>query len=650
MAQFIPELTQFVLKNMATDGERRVARFLQKYLDDDCLVWCNVPMGRKRLYADFLVLIPGRGLLCLEVKDWHLRILRRMNKTECDLEIDGILKTEKHPLEQARKYVQNITNLLSAEKRLQQQDGNHQGRLLMPYGQGVIFTQFSHDEICKVTSDSARLDVLMPRKQTLYSNDLKLSRDTDEVREQIFAMFPYHFEHCLSKEQIDLIRWHLFPEIRLGVPEQQELFIDENPVITETAEDTEILCKPIVAPDIIKIMDIQQEQLARNMGSGHRVIHGVAGSGKTLILTMRCEYLAEQCQKPVLVLCYNIALATKLRSIIQQKGLADKVRVHHFHEWCIDLYKTFGLHTFKSNKKLPFYEIALQAVLAAMQAGRLPENLYDAVLIDEGHDFEPDWLRLVTYVLDKDSDHLLLLYDDAQAIYKNGSHLGFSLASVGIKAQGRTTILRLNYRNTKEIIGFAYLFAQGKILPRHVADDNQIPLVEPEAAGVNGLSPYVRRCDSWQSELEFLEGRLEQWLKKDHIPLSDIAIICYRKEQCDDVCALLKKKAIEHIALQYSETRKKYCPDSEAVLVCTMHSSKGLEFSRVMLMGICALESKTKQQELEHTRLLYVAMTRAQSYLMITVSGKNNVYCDRIYRLYEEYRMGNGLLKTRIEQ
>ncbi|STI82993.1 DNA helicase II [Escherichia coli] len=30
----------------------------------------------------------------------------------------------------------------------------------------------------------------------------------------------------------------------------------------------------------IKIMDIQQEILARNIGDGHRVIHGVAGSGK----------------------------------------------------------------------------------------------------------------------------------------------------------------------------------------------------------------------------------------------------------------------------------------------------------------------------------------------------------------------------------
>jgi len=57
-------------------------------------------------------------------------------------------------------------------------------------------------------------------------------------------------------------------------------------------------------------MDLQQEQLARSLGVGHRAIHGVAGSGKTMILGYRAEYLAKaaagaDADKPVLVLCYN---------------------------------------------------------------------------------------------------------------------------------------------------------------------------------------------------------------------------------------------------------------------------------------------------------------------------------------------------------
>ncbi|MCP6547887.1 restriction endonuclease, partial [Klebsiella pneumoniae] len=63
-------------------------------------------------------------------------------------------------------------------------------------------------------------------------------------------------------------------------------------------------------PNIIKIMDTQQELLARSLGEGHRIIHGVAGSGKTLILLYRCLHLAKDnnLKKPILVVCYNIML------------------------------------------------------------------------------------------------------------------------------------------------------------------------------------------------------------------------------------------------------------------------------------------------------------------------------------------------------
>jgi hypothetical protein len=57
---------------------------------------------------------------------------------------------------------------------------------------------------------------------------------------------------------------------------------------------------------MVKIMDMEQEKLARNMGDGHRIIHGVAGSGKTLILAYRAMYLDK--------FNYNIELFALLKS------------------------------------------------------------------------------------------------------------------------------------------------------------------------------------------------------------------------------------------------------------------------------------------------------------------------------------------------
>ncbi|MEN1932891.1 AAA family ATPase [Escherichia coli] len=80
------------------------------------------------------------------------------------------------------------------------------------------------------------------------------------------------------------------------------------------------------APTIISISDIQQEQLAGSMRDGHRIIHGVAGSGKTLILYHRCQELAKKndSEKPILVICYNITLAKKLRSMFINHPFAEK--------------------------------------------------------------------------------------------------------------------------------------------------------------------------------------------------------------------------------------------------------------------------------------------------------------------------------------
>jgi len=365
----------------------------------------------------------------------------------------------------------------------------------------------------------------------------------------------------------------------------------------------------------------------------------VAGSGKTLILLMRCQYLAEQSDKPVLVLCYNRVLADKLRTAVADKGLAEKVEVCSFHQWCGKLQKAYGLDTPERYRHLPGYEHAPLTVLQAMHDGTLPGGRYGAVLIDEGHDFEADWLRLSVHMLDADNGHLLLLYDDAQAIYKkSGAGLGFTLSSVGIKAQGRTTILRLNYRNTKEIIGFAYLFAQNKMQP-HESGEDGVPLVEPEAAGVNGISPYIKECSDWQGELDYLARCLDKWLK-DRIPPQDLAVICYNKEQCNDVAKLLKQKGIRH-SLHYGGSKKAYNPHDNAVAVFTMHSSKGLEFQRVMLMGICTLKHKDANQEADNTRLLYVAMTRAQNYLMITLSG-SGLYQSRLLDSYRQFKQLNG--------
>ena len=45
-------------------GERRVLHQLKRCLDDDCLVWHNVPIGPRARQPDFVVLGPRLGSCC----------------------------------------------------------------------------------------------------------------------------------------------------------------------------------------------------------------------------------------------------------------------------------------------------------------------------------------------------------------------------------------------------------------------------------------------------------------------------------------------------------------------------------------------------------------------------------------------------------
>ena len=52
-------------KRRMTSGERRFAERLQAKLESDYIVWYDVPLGRRRLHPDFVILHPRRGLLAL---------------------------------------------------------------------------------------------------------------------------------------------------------------------------------------------------------------------------------------------------------------------------------------------------------------------------------------------------------------------------------------------------------------------------------------------------------------------------------------------------------------------------------------------------------------------------------------------------------
>ena len=95
------------------------------------------------------------------------------------------------------------------------------------------------------------------------------------------------------------------------------------------------------------------------------------------------------------------------------------------------------------------------------------------------------------------------LRDPHHASNKSDANLSKNKESASIQARGRTTILRLNYRNTAEMLAVAYEFAREELSPAEAEEDG-IPPLRPESAGRHGKLPEIVRLPSFDGEVDYL--------------------------------------------------------------------------------------------------------------------------------------------------
>ena len=169
--------------------------------------------------------------------------------------------------------------------------------------------------------------------------------------------------------------------------------------------------------------------LAHIQNNRWALIPGCTGSGKTLLAMETARHLQGAGQK-VLVLCYSPFLAKDLRHQLH----GSDIRISDFN--------TF-VHTILQNPDQP--EMAAIPTLGRTQGLRpkydrpwtqfdVPSDYelnvalsrmlhspqrFDAVIVDEGHEFKPEWWDLVEGCLsDIHTGRLVIFYDDNQAIYR----------------------------------------------------------------------------------------------------------------------------------------------------------------------------------------------------------------------------------------
>jgi rhodanese-related sulfurtransferase len=600
MATFPQGMTN--VEQRCDTGERKVFHALKRCLDDDFLVWHNVPIGPKARQPDFVILSPRWGVLLLEVKDWRPSTLGRASRDAVELKTERGRTTSPNPIRQARDYTLELVDLMQRDSALIHENGPHEGKLIFPYGWGAVLSNIKRTDF-----PAEQFDQVFPANQTLLRDDLD-EMDPGKFQERLFGMFTVHYRSTLSLPQRDRIRWHLFPEVRVNAGQGSLDLVDQS--------------GKVELPDLMQVMDLQQEQIARTLGEGHRVIHGSAGSGKTMILIFRAEQLAAAARpdKPILVLCYNRALAGRIDSILRQRGVDERVVVRTFHSWCEDMVRAYQLKV-PANRRAPdYFEKLAETTSKAVDCGLVPPGQYLALLIDEAHDFEDAWLAMAARLVDPATNSLLVLYDDAQSIYQK-KRRKFNFSSVGIEARGRTNILKLNYRNTAEVLSLAVGCAE-RLLDGGEFVEGEVQTVRPASAGRHGPLPVLIEASNEQQEADLLAERAGQAIERGAAP-NEIAVLCRTKYQMPAIERALSKRKIAFQSMHSLKVRE-FDWSNPSVKLVTLHSSKGLEFPIVFVAGLQSMPFKDQPME-EEVRLLYVGMTRANQELVLSSHGDSPI-------------------------
>ena len=238
------------------------------------------------------------------------------------------------------------------------------------------------------------------------------------------------------------------------------------------------------------------------------------------------------------------------------------------------------------------------------------------IFIDEAQDINENQYNLVLEISNKLKIPLVLVGDPNQSIYQfQGGTDKFLLNHSNNKYQ-----LINNYRSSKEIVEFC----------KYLRPHNDLPSMECKT-DINDDKPYI-----YINSIDEIKNHILDEIKRGDYPLKDIAIIGSVKLSKNNasiglqqICNFLTDNNIKYIQY-FKDTGKNTSYDlsennerkEDHINILTIHSSKGLEFKKVLCINYHLKTFSRKPSEEDYNifkYLWYVAFTRAINKLIIYV-------------------------------
>lgn len=521
-------------------SERRVFSLLKHGLSSEYVVLHNISWLVRASasrptdgQADFLVTHPELGLLVLEVKGGGVRFHAETGQwfTAPSGKPERTLKES--PLDQAKRNMYALRDLLRAAPNWRK-EWEVLGRSVC-FPDGVFRQRLPVDD----------------EQSVLITSD-----------------------HCgdpgsLARRVEEVMRWWGSPRASFAKAAQQF-------VVDLLAQDIEVR-QPLGA--IVDETDAQiislsgQQYRVLDLLSRHRRVQvaGPAGSGKTLLALEKAKRLARQGAK-VLITCFNRPLADFLSSTLQSDDSITTeqrplLRVANFHSLSFELCRQAGIRKWTQSEA---GELLLNAV-------DLVGPRFDAIVVDEGQDFEADWWMPLSMLLtDPDDGILYVFHDSNQKIYRRSQELPEGLIPIPLNE---------SWRNTEEIFNSVNRFYSGD---------------EVRCMGPRGPEVQMEDVDEYSDIRQLLSKVLHRLVQQEELKPEDIVVLTtdagLREELEGQVGAFVLTQAPA---------------GSRDVRLESVHRFKGLDAPAVLLV-----DAGTASRE-EQDKLFYVGCSRARSFLVV---------------------------------
>jgi DNA helicase-2/ATP-dependent DNA helicase PcrA len=245
-----------------------------------------------------------------------------------------------------------------------------------------------------------------------------------------------------------------------------------------------------------------------------------------------------------------------------------------------------------------------------------------ALFVDETQDMNPLQFDLLRQMAGDDPD-LFCVGDPNQSIYGfNGANPAVMVELLQTWPDTAVLDLTRNHRSTAPIVAVA----------SSLLDDGEVPITP---AAEDGPLPLIRRYDTDLEEAE----HVALWIAASRQPGSpwrSMAVLARTNAQLEPVAEALERAGVpnERLGADHSpasdlagDTPARWMTPTapEAVALSTIHRAKGLEWRHVAVIGLAEgvlphFNATSEDALAEERRLLYVALTRAESSLLLTWS------------------------------